>query len=222
MKPETKYSGPRDERHAWTHKETHPLILNLMLVREFGEEFMGWEPTTLWTEVRREWSNVSPSEVSRNKVQAVRTLYTTDQAWERWEIFDVVAAGLLGIPPKFDLIQRPPPHRAAFCVDVMRNSRPDVNLSTEVEKYIAASLIDHGLVFAPPPIDSCNKHLINFSMKGQQSRVRDAVKKNKSPTFDGTNPDDVQVMKSMSVRDYVADANDALLSQMRHVLKQEN
>ena len=222
MKPETKYSGPRDERHAWTHKETHPLILNLMLMREFGEEFMGWEPSTLWTEVRREWGNVSPSELSRNKVQAVRTIYTTDQAWERWEIFDVVAAGLLGIPPKFDLIQRSTPHRAAFCVDVMRSSRPEVSLSDQVERYISACLVDHGLVFAPAPIDSCNKHLIKYAEDGQQARVMEAVQKNVRPSFDGTNHDDVQVMKSMSVRDYVADANDALLDQMRHVLKQEN
>ena len=120
----TKQDGPEAPKHAFTNKSVHPLVLNLLLIKEFGPEYLGWEPETCWVEISRTWGS-TVSEVNRSKIQAIRTCHTTSQPYERWEIFDLVCSGLIGTPPKFDLIQKPTPHRAAFALDVMAQIKED-------------------------------------------------------------------------------------------------
>tara|TARA_B100000131_G_scaffold166520_2_gene161001 strand:- start:1619 stop:2299 length:681 start_codon:yes stop_codon:yes gene_type:complete len=215
-----KGGGPGTPRHAFTNKDSHPLVLNLLLVKEFGPDYLGWEPETCWVEIARTWKTTI-SEVNRNKIQAVRTCHTTDQPYERWEAFDLVASGLLGLPPKFDLIQKPTPHRAGLALDIMGQIKEGGKISSDVYKYVAACMMDYGMVYGTGPLEPCNEYLLDLLPEGSkkvQARVKVALDKNRKPKFDGNNEDDVHLMKSISVSDFLEGSSRILLIQLKRLL----
>lgn len=209
--------GPQTPRQAFTSRHTHPLVLNLMLLKEFGSEYLGWEPETCWVEISRTWGTTI-SEINRNKIQAVRTCHVTEDPYDRWEVFEIVATGLLGMPPKFDVVQRPTPHRAAFTLDVMQQINDSIKPSDEIYKYVAAVLLDNGVCYGPGPLEPCNKYVANLSDAAQQSRVRKAVSMRKRPSFNGKNDDDVQVMKATSIKDFLEYTSRLLIVQLKKLL----
>jgi hypothetical protein len=209
--------GPTVPKQAFTNRETHPLVLNLMLLKEFGSEYLGWEPETCWLEIRLSW-NTTISEINKNKIQAIRTCHTTDAPYDRWEVFEKVAMGLVGLPPKFDMIQRPTPNRAALALEIMAQVKEVSKLSDEVYKYVAAVMLDHGLAYGPGPLGPCNKHITRFVGAPRQARISKAVKMRRKPTFNGKNEDDVQIMKATSVKDFLESASRTLLTQVRKLL----
>ena len=221
MKAEkTKQVGkPADEviRTAFTNKDVHPLVLNLIMVKEFGPDYLAWEPETCWIEIARTW-NSTISEVKRNKIQAVRMCHTTDQPYERWEAFDIVASGLVGVPPKFDLIQKPTPHRAAFALEVLAQIKEEAKVSSEVYKYVSACMLDYGMVYGSGPLEPCNSimaSVLDGHGISQQESVKKALRKNRKPTFDGNNDSDVQLMKTLSVKDFLEGTSRMLLIQLK-------
>jgi len=201
---------------AFTNKNTHPLILNLLLLKEFKKEYLAWEPETCWVEIGRTWGTTI-SEINRNKIQAIRTCHVSDQPYELWEVFEKVAMGLLGLPPRFDLIQKSTPHRASVALEIFGHIREDKDISKEVYKYVAACMLDYGMVYGPGPLEPCNQHTKSFASKGQQERVKVRVSKGATPKFDGTNPDDIQVMKSLSVKDFNTQISKMLLDQLKRL-----
>ena len=66
------YSGPFTKKAAFTNKLTHPLLLDLLLIKQFNTGYLEWEPETCWSEIESEFG-VAVSEVNRHKVQAVKT-----------------------------------------------------------------------------------------------------------------------------------------------------
>lgn len=217
MKASKLESNIGSPKHAFTNKDAHPLVLNLLLVKEFGPEYFGWEPETCWLEIKRTWGT-TVSEANKNKIQAVRTCHTTSQPYERWEMFDIICSGLVGLTPKFELIQKPTPHRAAFAIDVMSQIKEATSISTEVKKYVAACMLDYGMVYGHGPLEPCNQYLMDFVSREQQLRVKSALDKKYKPKFDGTNDDDVQIMKSVSVKDFLETSSRMLLIQLKRLL----
>ena len=209
--------GPVIPKQAFTNRETHPLILNLLLLKEFGPEYLGWEPETCWLEIGRSWGTTI-SEVNRNKIQAVRTCHVSDGPYERWEVFEKVAMGFVGLTPKFDLIQRPTSHRAALALDIMGQIKEDHKISDEIYKYVAAVMLDSGVVYGPGPMEPSNKYLTKFVGSERQAEVKKAVLDHKKPTFDGKNETDIQLMKTTSIKDFLESASRSLLTQLKKLI----
>jgi len=188
-----------------------------MLLKEFGSDYLGWEPETCWLEISRTWGTTI-SEINKNKIQAIRTCHVTDDPYERWEVFELVSTGLMGLPPKFDLVQRPTPHRAAFALDVLGQVRESKLPNAEVYKYVAAVLMDNGVMYGPGPLEPCNQYLTKFVDSGKQANIKRAVSLRKRPTFNGKNEDDTQIMKSTSIKDFLESTSRTLLVQLKKLL----
>jgi len=188
-----------------------------MLLREFGSEYLGWEPETCWLEIGRSWGTTI-SEVNRNKIQAIRTCHVSDSPYNRWEIFEKVVLGFVGLTPKFDIVQRPTPHRAALALDIMSQLREDAEISSEVYKYVAAVMLDYGLSYGPGSLEPSNPYLVEFINSSQQDKVKRALDMKRKPMFNGKNEDDVQIMKSTSVKDFLEAASGSLLVQIKKLL----
>ena len=210
-------SGPKTPKHAFTSKDVHPLVLDLLLLKEFGPEYLGWEPETVWVEISKTWGT-SVSDSNKNKIQAIRTCHTTSQPYERWETFELVCSGLVGQPPKFDLIQRPTPHKAAFALEVMTQIKEKQRVADEVYKYISACMLDYGLVYGQGPLSPCNKHLRHFVSREKQLQIKRSLDRNRVPKFDGKDENDVQVMKSISVKDFLEGTSRLLLLQLKRLV----
>lgn len=208
------YIGPQSVRAAFTSPDSHPILLDLILLREFGAEYLTWEAETLWAEVEKTWGTTT-SEVNKNRIQAVRTCHLRTSPYREWEVFENVANALNGVIPRFDLLQRPSTPHAAAAVDILSQIRDDVPIDQEVYRYCAAVMMDCGLAWGPGPLSPSNTYVVDLVGKDLQDRVAAAVGKGKVPTFDGTaNDDDTQVMKAVAVQDYCAFLNSQLLQQV--------
>ena len=216
------YVGPTTKRAAFTSLETHPLVLDLILLREFGVEYLAWEAETLWTEIEKTWGTTT-SEVNKNRIQAIRTCHVRSSPYREWEVFENVACALNGVAPRFDLLQRPSAPHAASALDMLQQIRDDAPISDEIYRYCAAVLLDTGVAWGPGPLVPANKYVAPHVGKELQERVAHLVGKGRIPSFDGTtNEDDTQVMKSVAIQDYCAFLSDQLLRQVELLLpKQE-
>lgn len=210
------YIGPHSKRSAFSSRDTHPLVLDVLMLEAFGREYLEWEPETCWIEVNRQF-NTTISEVSRNKIQATRTCHLRTTPYEQWEVFEKVAIALSGRTPRFDLMQKPNGYNCAFALSVMEKINPK-ELSTEVVKYICAVLMDEGCSFGPGGLAVCNTYL-NKHTKGVTSTVRKLYEKGATPLFDGTNKHDVQLAKAYSIRDYTDMMNRILLLQLKKLVE---
>ena len=144
-------SGPVSARNLLSHHNAHPLALRVFLNRRYGQDWVDWDPDALWVQLERD-HGINVSELSKTKVQAVRTLETDYRFWTEWEIFYPICKGLNNRIPNFWLIQKPtvPQLYAATDMASAVRSRP---YSEEVKKYMAACFLDAGVVYAPPPLD---------------------------------------------------------------------
>tara|TARA_B100001250_G_scaffold414436_1_gene452819 strand:- start:1661 stop:2302 length:642 start_codon:yes stop_codon:yes gene_type:complete len=205
---DSNYAGPRAAKKAFTNRLSHPLLLDLLMVKEFGPEYLSWEPETCWAEIKLTW-NTTISENSRNKLQAVRTCHVSDQPYESWNVFEKVCMALAGVSPRFDLVQRVSPHVMALALDIMGQVKDKKAVSKEVYRYVGAALLDDGMAFGPGPLEPCNKYIADRVSTSRQELIKKALKGNTRDLSD------VQIMKSQSVLDYVEGQSRALLSQLK-------
>ncbi|MBT3327892.1 MAG: hypothetical protein HN396_16835, partial [Gemmatimonadales bacterium] len=142
--------------------------------------------------------------------------------YRAWEVFENIAVALNGIPPRFDLMQRPSAPHAAAALDIIQQLRDDVPVEDEVYRYCSAIMMDTGVAWGPGPLLPCNKYVSRIVGKKLQSRVSRSVASGRTPTFDGTaNEDDTQTMKSLAIQDYCAFLSQQLLQQVNHLLPKQ-
>jgi hypothetical protein len=215
--PKLDYQGPFTKKAAFTSRLSHPLLLDLLLIKEFGPEYLAWEAPTVWKEIKSSFGT-SISEVNRAKVQALRTCHVVDLPYEAWEIFEKVAISIAGGVPKFDVMQRPTPHACAMALETMRSVR-DKKPAREVFRYIAAVMLDDGYCYAPGILEPCNEFLREYTGAKLQQKVKRAVDKNIEPKFDGARDEDTQIAKTRSILDFVEYNNRRLIKQIEVVIK---
>jgi hypothetical protein len=219
--PPEGYAGPESTRAAFTDQDSHPIVLDLILLREFGTEYLAWEADTLWTEIRKTWGTTT-STMNQNRIQAIRTCHVQASPYREWEVFENVAAALNGVPPRFDLLQRPSAPHAAAALEIIQQLRDDVPVRDEVYRYCSAIMMDQGVAWGPGTLLPCNKYVGRMVGKPLQERVARSVSSGRIPTFDGTaNEDDTQTMKSLAIKDYCALLSQQLLQQVNHLLPKQ-
>ena len=206
------YTGPTSIKTALTFADTHPLVLNLIMLAEFGPVYLGWEAETCWDEIRSTWG-VTISDIGKNKLQAVRTIYLSQEVGSEWEVFEKVTAGLVGIPPRIDIMQRPTVTRAAIALDIITTIRPETDIKEEVYKYCAAVLRDHGMVYGPDALEPANKFLPQET-KALSEKIRLLAKAGDMPDASTEPTIAVQLMKTYSVRDYTRDIRGQFAAQV--------
>ncbi len=131
----------------FTDKRAHPLQIFDVLNMRYNEDWVEWEPETLWWALRRDFGSVG--EVNRNKIMALRLAAVTDVPWLDWDAFENSTLAWNDIIPLFGTYQPVTPAQAAFGVHVLRTIRAEEAFAWEVKAYIAAGLEDDGFVYAP-------------------------------------------------------------------------
>jgi len=131
----------------FSSRRTHPLRLYDVLNSRYNKKWVTWEPETLWWAIRRDFGPVG--DLTRNKIQALRTALVTDLPWGDWDVFEDCGLAWNDITPIFGAFQPMSPMQTAFAVSILQALRPDAPFDHEVSAYIAALLEDNGFVFAP-------------------------------------------------------------------------
>jgi hypothetical protein len=151
VRTEPDLGTPVTMRNFLTHHDTHPILLDLAMVRAFQLSWLGWEPETLWSEIQGTFG--SPiSELTRAKLQTIRTLHVSNSPWEQWQVFEKVIQGLNNNIPRWDLMQVPGLEQLYAGVDMIDHIRR-VDFAPEVRLYIAAAVLNDDVTYVPPPLD---------------------------------------------------------------------
>lgn len=136
----------------------HPVALDALLLREFGPAYWGWEPETIWVELKRKFL-ASPPESNRDCIQTVRALHSNDRVMQDWFLFEKLVMGLNNIPVVFDQGQPPTTGQVLAAMDAVRLLRP-LPPSEEVGMYVAAVIRTDGVYPVPPILSFCSKWVI--------------------------------------------------------------
>jgi len=142
---------------AFQHRDTHPLVLSVLLLSKYGPEWLTWEPETLWQEIESDF-RVTPSVYARNKINAMKTMHVVDTPWTEWEVFNQVVMAMTDVIPDFRVLQKPSPAQVIAGVDVMNKIRIDASYSEEVARYIAACFLTEGVVYLPKPVEFAQRY----------------------------------------------------------------
>lgn len=145
------YGKPVTIRTLFTHHDTHPIVLDLSLMKQFGLAWLTWDVSTLWSEIKTEFKT-EISELSRTKIQTVRTCHVSSMPWTKWQVFEKVIQGLNNNIPTFDFMQAPTLEQLFAGVDIMGTLKKS-EFSDEVKLYMASVVHLEEVTFVPPPLD---------------------------------------------------------------------
>lgn len=158
--------APLTPKSAFTRGDTHPLLLDILLLKKFGPQWLSWEPETIWSEIETEFG-AKPSVIIRNKINAMKTMHLVDTPWTEWEVFNVVLQALTDNIPDFRILQKPSPDQIVSAITMMKRVK-DQAFSEEVARFIAACFLDAGVYFLPPPVDFAQRYAAEPRYKCQR------------------------------------------------------
>lgn len=142
---------PVSLRNLFTHHDAHPVVLNFALSKEFGQDWLGWEFDTIFSEVSRVFKT-QLSELARAKIRTVKTINSVDTPWISWQVFEKIVQGLNNNIPNWELMQAPSLEQLYVAIDTMAMFK-DVPFSDEVRLYMASAVLHEDVFFVPPPLD---------------------------------------------------------------------
>lgn len=140
---------------AFSSPGVHPLVLDFLLAGKYGVDWLLWEPESVWSNIVHDFGlqGLELGRHARAGIQATKTIHANDSFWMDWEVTGWCTQVLCGHLPDFEVLQMPSPWELAHAVDCARVLRKRIPYAAEVQKWMAACLLDAGLVFAPPPLD---------------------------------------------------------------------
>jgi hypothetical protein len=173
---------------------THPLVLDLLLLREYGPEWYEWDPDTLHWVLLQDFAG-GVSDLNLHKLQALRTLHTVDHPWTEWEVFVWCAMPLTGVTPDFEVMQCPTASQTLVALDIFNKVRRDVAWSTEVKTFLGVAWKLDGLVCTIPPADIIEVEAEDLPVDCAEVTKRwpDVKNSNKAPT--GSTVEDEQLRR---------------------------
>lgn len=166
--------GGVTRKNCLYHPDTHPVVLDLLLLKRYGPEFLVFEEQTLVHYVPKDFGASSLSTANLQKIEAMRCLHLVDHPWERWEVFQAVVAGLVGTTPDRDSWHPPDVGQLLFGLDVFDNVRKDVAWGQDVQQYVLAILkleevhvtVPPLNFVVPPPVDGVDVDAVQRAWKG--------------------------------------------------------
>ncbi len=138
-------------RNLFTHHDAHPVVLDFAMMKAFGVEWLGWDPSTIWVMIQRTFK-MPISEHARAKIQTVKTLHVADGPWEQWHVFEKIIQGLNNNIPKFEIMQAPTLEQFYAGIDMLEHIRVHP-FADEVKRYMAAAVLHEDVLFVPAPLD---------------------------------------------------------------------
>ncbi len=148
---------PLSSRSLFSHPDTHPVALDLALLKHFQLDWFPWLPETLFYEIEQTFKT-SIAETNKLKIMAVKTLHVIDAFWEEWEIFEKTVQALNGVPPLITTMQ-PPDLPFLFAGVDMANAIRKEDCNDEIARYCAAIFLHEEVYYAPEPLAFCQPYI---------------------------------------------------------------
>jgi hypothetical protein len=121
-----------------------PSIYQRILFGKYGRSWLRWDPQTLWTEIAEDFGTKVGDEV-RDKINALRILFTTQEFWEDYAVFEKVIIAFNDRYVDTENIQVCLPEELGYGLTVA-NSIVMKPFSREVKVYIQGCCRQAGLL----------------------------------------------------------------------------
>jgi hypothetical protein len=187
MGPGRPVSGRVGPSNVMSHQEAHPVVLDIMMTKKYGPEWLGWEGETIEHRVPQDFRS-SISLLNLSKLQAMRTLHLVDAFWQRWEVFCWCCMPLNDIFPDFEVMQVPTVAQCMVAVDIANRTRDDMQWSSEVREYLSVVHRHDELLVPQAPLD-----FVRVDTEGFPIDVPDILKRWQDVRVSGRVPADETV-----------------------------
>jgi hypothetical protein len=170
---------PITQKNLFANPDTHPVVLDFVLLKQFGTTWFSWLPDTVLHEIEREFKT-SIAEINKIKLLAAKTLHVSDAFWDHWEVFEKMILALNGLVPRMGVMQPPDVPLLMSGIDIANTLRKET-FNEEVSRYTAACFLYNELQYAPEPCDFCQQYISQPTYKCNVcGKVGSAL-----PPFDG-------------------------------------
>lgn len=198
----------------FVHPDTHPIVLDLAVLKKYGAEWLEWEPETLQLSLQKDYGNVS--DLNFSKLMAMKTLHVADSPWQKWEVFVWVAMPLNSIFPDFEVMQVPTVAQCSVGVEIMDHVRRDVVWGEELKKYLEVVHLNDGIYVPQTPLEM----LVQISSGWPSGMNPNDIKKRwpdvrrlrQPPT--GDSMDDEQLRRMLAVYEHLEESRSRMRSQL--------
>jgi hypothetical protein len=215
--PDAKVAAPGGvtSSNLLRHPDAHPIALDLLLLRQYGPQWMLWEGETLQHIAPADFHGQVLSDLNLAKLQACRTLHLVDTYWQRWEVFGWCTIAMNGEFPDFDLLQVPTVAQVLVSVDAATRIREDVPFSDEIKGYIGSVYRHDDIFLALPPADfvTFDPQELPFDVGQLKSRWPDVRASRQAPT--GETLVDEELRRLLVALDYLEASRTRLGDQLR-------
>jgi hypothetical protein len=139
--------------NIFQHPDAHPYVLDLLLLRKYGPDWMEWEPETVRLHIEHDFPTKGVSDLAMSKLNAMKTLHYVGMYWTNWEVFLACTMPLNNLFPDFVHMQVPTVAQCAISVETANRVRDDVQWSDELKAYLATVCKFDGIFCPPEPLD---------------------------------------------------------------------
>lgn len=218
--------APISGKNLFVHHDTHAVVYDVLLLKKYELDWFKWEYETLWHTIMQDFRVPSISDHAKSKIQAIRTLHINEWFWTKWEVFCWVCQALNNNIPDFQILQKPSVPQLFTAVDMASMVRDDEQFSAELQMFIAACMVDEGVVYAPEPVRFCQDEIENLlkSLKVEEilgtigevaAKWRVIIGKPSNEVELQETPVDVQIARLLVARDYLALRRRQMKDQLR-------
>jgi ribosomal protein L37E len=141
-------------RDLFKNEESHPVALDKALNELYPDWVVLDSEATLALLRSIVEGGVGP--YVRNKVNALKTVHSSEAPWEDWEVFQWVCQSFADQIADFSNVCRLELGDLFVGVDAINTVRK-MPFSDEVSRWVAADCLDLGLVWVPRPLNFANK-----------------------------------------------------------------
>lgn len=201
--------------NIWRHPDAHPIVLDLLLIRKYGPDWMTLEPETLQLLVPEDFHTQTLSDLNLSKLQACKTLHLVDSFWQRWEVFTWCTMPLNGEFPDFEVMQVPTVAQAMVAVDCANRIRDDVAWNDEMKTYLSMLCRHEGLLVPAAPLDFV-KVEGDFGVNADRVRARWPEVRAGGAVL-GQTPEDGQLRRMVTANDFLEESRARLRAQLAMV-----
>lgn len=217
--PETAATGERagsdsevTVKNLFRHHDAHPVVLEMVLIKKYGVDWLEWEPETFEVMLPRDFGSVSDLNIS--KLQAMKTLHLVDTFWLRWEVFNWLTAPLNSVFPDFELLQVPTVAQCMVAVDIANRVRADVQWSDEVKGFLSVVHRHDGIFVPQPPLDFVKVDTVGLPLDAAEiAKQWDQIRVSGKPPSDDTVAGE-QLRRMLIVHDYLEQSRTRLQQQL--------
>jgi hypothetical protein len=146
-----KTAAPKDLGAVFSTEASTPAELDEALIDKYGDEWLKWEPETLWQTIRLDFGG-QIARINKEKINAAKLLHLSDSYFRFWDTFEKVVCAFNNVMPLFDRVQDFTLGQAAHAMRQAAEIRKE-SYHNEVLTYLATKAKAEGLIWLPPPLD---------------------------------------------------------------------